>query len=379
VVSNSKSTTSLVILGLVDLSPVVGSSNDSDNSSLSDSIGTSELHPDSSEVLLLGEEGSVVSNSVSELDLELLDLLLGSLLSSIGGSLSEFVYPEFVGGSDLDHLLLGSDHEDVHLLGSDVGTMSLDSPSLGILNKGSLPLNGSSSLSECDLAEVDRNLVGLDSSSLEQDSTLSSLGSEVLSGNLLSPVPDHSVSVGFRLLHVGVSNSHSSSSLSGLSSVVDHEGMSLSSSDLGVFSLSEGLVLESESDHVLAMSNLSKSLSSNSESSGIDGLDSPSVDDSLVVSNRSLSVHLSSEFQLEGLVGSVSSNQKLGERELVSLLGFESSLVHSLGSVFTTNSLSVVVVSNSFSMNSSLGALSESLLSIKLDLESSSHDSSSSS
>jgi len=215
VVSDSKSADSLGVLGLVDLSPVVGSSNNGNDSSLSDSVGTSELHPDSSEVSLLGEEGSVVSNSVGELDLELLDLLFGSLLSSGGGSLSESVYPEFVGCSDLDHLLLGSDHEDVHLLGSDVSTVSLDSPSLGVSDKDDLSLDSSSSLGEGNLTEVDSDLVGLDGSSLEQDSALGRSSSKASSGDLLSPVSDHGVSVGFRLLHVGVSNSHSSSSLSG--------------------------------------------------------------------------------------------------------------------------------------------------------------------
>lgn len=168
---DSKSTDSLGVLGLVDLSPVVGSSNNGNDCSLSNSVGLSKSQPDSSEVLFLHKEGSVVSNSLSELDLELGDLLLGSLLSSGRSSLSESVYPEFVGGSDLDHLLLGSDHEDVHLLGSDVSTVSLDSPSLGISDKDDLSLDGSSSLGESNLTEVNSNSPGLDCSSLEQDST----------------------------------------------------------------------------------------------------------------------------------------------------------------------------------------------------------------
>ena len=375
---DSEGTDNLGFLGSVDSSPVVDSLvNGKDK--LSDVSNTgSKSHPDGSKVFLLDDLDLVVLDSVSELDSELSNLLMSSLLGSGRGSLSKVADPDSKLMSGVDHELVGGGHGNVHTFSSVVGGVSLDGPSLGISDVGNLSSDGSSSLGEGDLFEVDGDFPGMDGTVSTVNSEASVSVGDNSSLVVHSVVGDHSVFVNLSLLHGGISDSHGSSSSSGDSSVVDHESVSLFGggfSDLGV---SEGNSLKTEGNHVFTVGNSSSSLGSQSEVSGSASLDVPGVDDSFVSSHRDLSSFLGVEFESEGLSGSSSGNSELGKRELESAHGSKSSSVHGSSSLLTTESLSVVVEGNSLGVFAGLSLLTESLLSSELDSEVVSHDSGSS-
>lgn len=375
---DSQSTDNLSFLGSVDGSPVVDSLVDG-NDKLSDVSNTgSKSHPDGSKVFLLDELDLVVLDSVSELNSELSNLLMSSLLSSGRGGLSKVADPDSKLMSGVDHELVGSGHSNVHTFSRAVGGVSFDGPSLGISDVGILSLDSSSSLGVGDLSEVDGDFPGVDGavSTVNSEASVSVGDNSSLVVHFV--VSDHSVFVNLGLLHGGISDSHGSSSSSSESSVVDHEAVSLSGGDLSDLGMSEGNGLKTEGNHVFTVGNSSSSLGSQSEVSSSASLDVPGVDDSLVSSHRDSSGFLGVEFESKGLSGSSSSDSELGKRELESTHGSKSSSVHSSSSLLTTDGLSVVVEGNSLGVFAGFSLLTESLLSSELDSEVVSHNSGSS-
>jgi len=321
----------------------------------------------------------VISNSDLELNSELDDLLVSSLLGSgILGDL-EFVHPDLVGVADSDKNVLSLDHEFLHVVSSSHGSVGHDDGVLGKLDEVELSSDSPGSLLVSDLSVVDGKVVGSDGSELGEVGLVESgLGELVLFPHSLV-VGDHAEFVSDGYLHLTVSESHGTSGDSRNSSVVDHEFVGLSGSLVSSSGFSKGNDLESESVLPFSVGDSLASLGSESKLGGVDDLDDPGADDSSIVGHGSSGVSLGVSLGDEGKFGSTGGDSQLGERCLEDELGLESELVHSVGSSLTTDGLSVVVVGNALGMLSELGLTLEVSLGGNLDLESESHDSGSSS
>lgn len=304
-------------------------------------------------------------------------------MSSLSGCLIlgdlESVDPDLVGVSGTDHGVLSLNHEDSHVSGSLVSTVGSGDGKLSLSDEDDLSSDSLSSLAVGNLSAVYGNVVGSDGSKLGSAGLEESSHGELTTVYHKLEVGDHSVSVDDGNSHLTVSDSHGSSGKSRASSVVDHEGVGLSGSDVSSLGLSKSDELESESTLPSGMGDSLKSLGSESKLGSSDDLDAPAVDDSSIVGHGSSGVSLGDVLKSEGSLSSGSGNSSLADRGLEDELGSESELVHSKCSSLTTDSLSVVVEGNALGMLSELGLTDKASLGGKLDPESSSHDSGSSS
>jgi hypothetical protein len=142
--------------------------------------------------------------------------------------------------------------------------------------------------------------------------------------------------------------------------------------------LSESDKLELKSVEVSRVSDSGGSLGLHSQSGGVNDLNTPGVDYSSIVGHGFSGVFPGHSLVLESNSGSVDGDSQFAERFLEDNLSTESELVHSVGSSLTTDGLSVVVESNTFSMLAHLGLTDEAFLGLNLEVEGTSHHSGSS-
>jgi len=126
---------------------------------------------------------------------------MSSLLGSSRGSDLKCVNLDLEGVFYLDHDLLSDEHHLVHVLSLVVSSVGQMDPSLAFLDEVDLSLDGKGSLAVGDLAEVERDLVGLLGTVLEMNGVVGSLGSDVFLFKHRLVVDNHHVSVGDRLSH----------------------------------------------------------------------------------------------------------------------------------------------------------------------------------
>lgn len=239
-------------------------------------------------------------------------------MSSLSGCLIlgdlESVDPDLVGVSGTDHGVLSLNHEDSHVSGSLVSTVGSGDGKLSLSDEDDLSSDSLSSLAVGNLSAVYGNVVGSDGSKLGSAGLEESSHGELTTVYHKLEVGDHSVSVDDGNSHLTVSDSHGSSGKSRASSVVDHEGVGLSGSDVSSLGLSKSDELESESTLPSGMGDSLKSLGSESKLGSSDDLDAPAVDDSSIVGHGSSGVSLGDVLKSEGSLSSGSGNSSLADR-----------------------------------------------------------------